>query len=26
VRRAAQRALEREEVVLVSVYPVSHGE
>jgi hypothetical protein len=26
LRRAAQRALEREEVVLVSVYPVSHGE
>ena len=26
VRRAAQRALEREEVVLISVYPVCHGE
>jgi hypothetical protein len=26
VRRAAQRALEQEEAVLVSVYPVCHGE
>jgi hypothetical protein len=26
LKRAAQRALEREEVVLVSVYPVYHGE
>ena len=26
VKRAAQRALEREEVVLVSVYAVAHGE
>jgi hypothetical protein len=26
VRRAAQRALEREEVVLISVYPVCDGE
>ena len=26
VRRAAQSALEKEEVVLVSVYPVWHGE
>jgi hypothetical protein len=26
VRRAAKRALEREEAVLVSVYPVYHGE
>ena len=26
VKRAAQRALEREEVVLISIYPVYHGE
>ena len=26
VKRAAQRALEREEIVLISVYPVCHGE
>jgi hypothetical protein len=26
VRRAVQRALQREEAVLVSVYPVCHGE
>jgi hypothetical protein len=26
VKHAAQRALEREEVVLISVYPVCHGE
>ena len=26
VKRAAHRALEREEVVLISVYPVFHGE